>query len=210
MAQKGWLTGPRRWLSVAVVFGVLISACGSSEDSPTGSPQTQTQNHGGSMEGHTPRGFAGSGTGLFVGDNLNPGFPDGDGVQMWLSFDLPEGTPTPSRALLRSEALTVRGTPFADLGALQAEPVMYDSFSPQLFDRPSTGAAVTCNRVSDRGIECDVTDAVTQAIDRGEDRAQFRFKFETAGDNDGEADLAMFFLTDSNTNEPGIFTLDLS
>ncbi len=100
--------------------------------------------------------------------------------------------------------------PFADLGALHAEPVRYETFSPELYDHPSTGAAVICDRVGDRGIECDVTDAVARTIDVGEDRAQFRLKFETAGDNDGEADLAMFFLTDSNTNERGIFTLDLS
>jgi hypothetical protein len=228
MAPRGWLMGRSRWLAAAVVPAVLISACGSPEDSPTDGAAIaagehsaadtapsfalplQTQNHGGSMEGHTPRGFAGSGTGLFIGDNLNPGFPDGEGVQIWLSFDLSDATPSPARAVLRSQALTVRGNPFADLGALQAEPVSYDSFSPELFDDASTGAAVTCKRVGDRGIECDVTDAVARAIDVGEDRAQFRLKFERAGDNDGEADLAMFFLTDSNTNERGIFTLDLT
>jgi hypothetical protein len=64
--------------------------------------------------------------------------------------------------------------------------------------------------VRDGGIECDVTDAVERAVALGEDRVQFRLRFETAGDDDGEADLAMFFVTDSNTNEPGIFTLDLS
>ena len=46
------------------------------------------QNQGGSMEGHTPRGFRGMGTGLFAGDNLNQRFPDGDGVQLFLTFDL--------------------------------------------------------------------------------------------------------------------------
>lgn len=200
--------GRNRRVASAVVLGVLISACGSSEN-PSTLP-LQIRNHGGSLEGHTPRGFAGSGTGLFVGDNLNPGIPDGEGVQIWLSFDLSEATPTPTRAVLRSAALTVRGTPFADLGALRVEPVSYDSFSPELFDHPSTGAAVTCDRVGDRGIECDVTEAVARAIHAGEDRAQLRLKFDTAGDNDGEADLAMFFLTDSNTNERGIFTLNLS
>ena len=40
----------------------------------------------GDMEGHTPRGFQGQGTGLFIGDNLNPNFPDGDGVHAYISF----------------------------------------------------------------------------------------------------------------------------
>jgi hypothetical protein len=220
--------GRGRWFGLAVVLAVLVSACASTEDPPTADDATvtdgsstgdtvpsvalplQIQNQGGSMEGHTPRGFAGSGTGLFVGDNLNPGFPDGDGVQIWLTFDISAGTPAPARAVLMSQVLTLSGTPFADLGVLLAEPVSYDSFGPPLFDLPSTGEAATCNRVGDGGVECDVTDAVVRAVDAGEDRAQFRLKFETAGDDDGQADLAMFFLTDSNTNEPAIFTLDLS
>jgi len=222
MEPRDWSMGRVRGFAAAVVLAVLISACGSSspaaiadEPSANDTPDSealpfQIQNQGGSMEGHTPRGFAGSGTGLFAGDNLNQGFPNGDGVQIWLTFDISGGTPTPSRAVLRSQVLTVRGTPFADLGALQAEPVRYASFNPALFDLPPTGAAVTCNRVGDDGIECDVSVAVALAVAAGEDRAQFRLKFETAGDNDGTADLAMFFFTDSNTNERGIFTLDLS
>jgi hypothetical protein len=154
MAPRGWLMRRVRGLAAAVVLAVLISACGSSspgavtdeasvdDTAGSGTLPFQIQNQGGSMEGHTPRGFAGSGTGLF--------------------------------------------------------------------DLPPTGAAATCNRVGDGGIECDVTAAVARAVDAGEDRAQFRLKFDTAGDNDGAADLAMFFLTDSNTNERGIFTLNLS
>jgi hypothetical protein len=217
-----------RWLAPAVMLAVLTSACASSEGSPTadaaivagdgavdetarpGAPLLQIPNQGGSMEGHTPRGFAGSGTGLFAGDNLNPQFPDGDGVQIWLTFDIPAGTPAPMHAVLRSQFLTPRGNPFADLGALLADPVSYDSFAPTLFDLPPTGPAVNCRRVGDDTVECDVTDAVARTVGAGEDRAQFRLKFETAGDGDGEADLAMFFVTDSNTNEAGIFTLDLS
>ena len=50
--------------------------------------QVTLKNHGGATEGHTPRGFSGMGTGLFAGDNLNRNFPEGDGVQIFLSFDL--------------------------------------------------------------------------------------------------------------------------
>jgi len=38
---------------------------------------------------------------------------------------------------------------------------------------------------------------------------QFRIRFETVDDSDGQADLALFYLTDSNTNEPGIFSLTI-
>ena len=77
-------------------------------------------NQGGALEGHTPRGFRGMGTGLFAGDNLNRAFPNGDGVQFFLSFDLsglPEGDII--RAELRSNHLQVTGDPFGDLGALR-------------------------------------------------------------------------------------------
>ena len=48
------------------------------------------------------------------------------------------------------------------------------------------------------------------AIGGGAERAQFRLRFDRVADDDGEPDLALFFLTDSNTNEPGIFQLELS
>lgn len=60
------------------------------------------ENQGGNMEGHTPRGFQGMGTGLFTGDNLNPNFPEGDGVQLFLTFDL-SGLPA-------GEVASARGT----------------------------------------------------------------------------------------------------
>jgi hypothetical protein len=162
------------------------------------------------MEGHTPRGFAGSGTGLFVGDNLNSGFPDDDGVQLWLSFALPASGAAPTRAVLSSDVMTVAGSPFEDLGTLLAEPVTYDGFGPQLFDLAADGPAVDCQRVGAERLECDVTDAVTAALGSGSQSAQFRLRFERVADGDGNQDLALFFLTDSNINEPGIFHLDLS
>ena len=174
---------------------------------PSGS--TIISNQGGALEGHTPRGFAGMGTGLFAGDNLNPSFPDGDGVQIYLTFET-DSSPNVSLAVLSSDALTVRGAPFEDLGSLSAEPVTYEAFGPELFDLDAIGPAVVCERVDTSGISCNVTDSVRAALDTGETRLQFRLSFDQAGDGDGQADLAMFFVTDSNTNEPGIFTLTLT
>jgi hypothetical protein len=201
-----------------VALVLLASACGSSDSdtengsagvAPAASDGLVVENQGGSMEGHTPRGFAGSGTGLFVGDNLNPGFPDGDGVQAFLTFDIGGTGDVPAGAVLRSRVMSVEGDPFADLGALSAEPVIYDAFGRDLFDLAASGPAVVCE-VDSTGIECDVTAALQSAVESGQPRAQFRVKFDRAGDSDGEPDLALFFLTDSNTNEPGIFTLELS
>jgi hypothetical protein len=209
-----------RW---ALAIAVVVTACGSDDGAAPGAsvaPDASggtdaatgpivVSNDGGSMEGHTPRGFAGSGTGLFAGDSLNPSFPADDGVQIWLTFAVPSGTRAPSRALLSSNALTIDGSPFEDLGAMQAAPVTYDSFGPELFDLSPDGPSVDCRLVDATRLECDVTDAAAAAIGTGSENVQFRLRFDRVTDGDGDRDLALFFLTDSNTNEPGIFQLEL-
>ena len=162
------------------------------------------------MEGHTPRGFRGSGTGLFAGDNLNPAFPNGQGVQIFLTFDI-LGVP-PGRvvsALLKSDQFTVSGTPFQDLGALNAEEMVWDRFTPDLWDDEPIPAGASCVfATSPAGpFECDLASAVQRSIDSTHSYTQFRLRFDRAADSDGVADLAAFFRTDSNTNEPGIFEL---
>ena len=92
-----------RKLMFLLAAATLTAACGSADSGAEGVPPFEgseatratasaslpasIENQGGSLEGHTPRGFAGMGTGLFVGDNLNPGFPNDDGVQTWLTVD---------------------------------------------------------------------------------------------------------------------------
>jgi hypothetical protein len=202
-----------RPLALVLVFAACSSAAtpDTTATSLRTDPSSSTilSNQGGSLEGHTPRGFAGMGTGLFAGDNLNPNFPDGDGVQIYLTFQA-QSLVDVSSAVLSSDALTVRGAPFEDLGTLLAEPVSYDVFGAALFDLDPIGPAVACRRTGSSGIACDMTDSVRSAFDAGETRLQFRLRFDQAGDGDGRADLAMFFITDSNTNRPGIFTLTLT
>jgi hypothetical protein len=204
----------------------LIAACGSTdsgaddgsevgaseavvEDSGSQVP-ISIENNGGSLEGHTPRGFAGMGSGLFAGDNLHPGFPNDDGVQSWLTFALPAGLDTPISAVLSTGSLVEQGSPFKDLGSLTVEPVQYREFSADLFDLDAEGDASVCERLGGGRMECDVTESLVAAIAAGQQRVQFRLKFDRIGDGDGSQDLALFFLTDSNTNEPGIFHLELS
>jgi hypothetical protein len=199
---------------VIVVLALAAAACTDvTAETTAGSPATDPiisiENDGGDMEGHTPTGFAGSDTGLFVGDNLNPSFPEGEGVQTYLTFALP-GDVEVDRALLTSNVLTTAGTPFDDLGALLAEPVVYEAFGPALFDLVASGAAVACRVVGDSSVECDVTAAVRDAVADGRDTVQVRLRFERPADNDGQADLAMFHRSNSNTNEAGLFTLDLA
>ncbi len=196
-----------RWLLPSLIFAACSAAAAPAVTTDTAG-LVLLVNEGGQLEGHTPRGFAGMGTGLFVGDNLNPSFPDGDGVQVYLTFERPGSLSSVSSAVLSSDVLTVRGAPFEDLGGFLAEPVLYEAFGPNLFDLPATGAPVACER-TDAGLTCDVTETVRDALGADEPMLQFRLRFERAGDSDGQPDLAMFFITDSNTNEPGVFTLTL-
>ncbi|MFV2062577.1 MAG: hypothetical protein ACC726_03570 [Chloroflexota bacterium] len=166
-------------------------------------------NEGGALEGHTPTAFAGMSTGLFAGDNLNPSFPEGVGVQTYLTFFLPPELDV-SSAQIVSDALRVSGTPFEDLGPLLAEPVVYESFGPELFDLAAIGPPTECTVTSETSIQCDATDALVAADAEGMAAAQFRIRFEVPADNDGSQDLAMFFRTDSNTNEAGLFELVIS
>ena len=168
-------------------------------------------NLGGPMGGHTPRGFAGMGTGLFTGDNLNPRFPNGDGVQIFVSFDL--RTLPPGRivaAELRSTHGRVRGMPFKDLGALVGEEIRFERVSPALWNQPPLGTRCILATTAAGPVACDVAAAVQRSRDDGYPLAQFRVRLEQAGDGDGQPDLVMFFLRDTNTNEPGIFALEVT
>lgn len=201
-----------RLLLVLASIAVFGTACASTQetqgaaDERTPGAEISIPNEGSDGEGHTPIGFPGMGTGLFAGDNLNSRFPDGDGVQTYLTFPLPEG-PVATSATLRSNVLQTRGTPFSDLGTLIAERVEYDEFGQHLFDLPSSGDPSACTVIGGTAIACDVTAAVAEAIDEGALSVQFRLRFEQVADNDGQADLAMFYRSDSNTNEQGLFTL---
>lgn len=213
VARQGYSMGIGKPTSVLFVGIVLIAAACSSVSEPpttTSAPQPPTttaiSNQGGTSEGHTPTDFPGTGPGLFVGDNLNASFPDGVGVQTYLEFVL-SGIDEATTAVLRSDRLITSGTPFQDLGALVAEPVVYDTFAPALFDLTAVGPAIPCTVIGGTVVECDVGIAVQNAVVAGLSTVQFRLRFEIPGDNDGVQDLAMFYRTDSNTNEPGLFEL---
>ena len=170
-------------------------------------------NHGGDMEGHTPRGFRGQGTGLFVGDNLNSNFPENDGVQAFLSFDLsalPDGEVV--SATLSARAVTTTGTPFEDLGAVTAEELRYDVFSADLWDRAPATDGHSCVLAESAQLPhaCDIGPIVQRARDDGYGSAQVRLRLERAGDGDGAADLVIWNPDSSNTNQPGLFELEVA
>jgi len=200
----------------ALIVSVLLvaAACAGNETATTSSaPPTAdsitVSNQGGVLEGHTPTGFAGSGTGLFAGDNLNASFPDGVGVQLFLTFALPLDVGI-GDARIVSDALHISGTPFEDLGPLLVEPVSYETFGPELFDLIATGPHSECTVVDETAIVCDVSTAVEELVGEGSVTAQFRIRFTRPADGDGQQDLAMFFRRDSNTNESGIFELEIT
>jgi len=171
------------------------------------------ENQGGSFEGNLPWTTDGAGPGLFAGDNLSAEFPNDEGLAIYLAFSLADvgeidaGLPI-VRATLTSNALQVAGTPFEDLGALSAAPVDYDAFPPTIEEREPTLGPVACEAIIDEAtLTCDVTAALTAAAESGDDRINLTLKFAEASDGDGEPDIAVFFFTDPNSNDRGIFNL---
>jgi len=168
-------------------------------------------NQGGDMEGHTPRGFAGTGTGLFTGDNLNQNFPEGDGVQMFLTFNITNISGTKiSSAILRGSNAEIKGTPFEDLGNLIVESISYSKFSKDLWNAGTSGAVCTLTTETEGVYECDISSFINNALIAGQELAQFRIRFEKAGDSDGEQDMIFFYNINSNTNESGLFELEIT
>ncbi|PCI20325.1 hypothetical protein COB64_02265 [Candidatus Wolfebacteria bacterium] len=168
-------------------------------------------NEGGNSGGHTPRGFSGSGSGLFVGDNLNPSFPEGDGVQTFLSFDLSDISEIEvSSAFLHTDNVEIEGTPFEDLGNLVVDAISYDEFSEDLWNQSPSERVCILATSRDDAFECDVSSFINKIIDSGDTKAQFRIRFDTAGDSDGRSDMVFFNITDINTNEEGIFELKIT
>ena len=194
---------------VGILAVLLVSGCGREEINSVDGVVV-LKNQGPSMEGHTTRGFRGMGSGLFVGDNLNPGFPNGDGVQTFLSFDLSGIKGNVESAILRSNNFKGNGDPFRDLGNLNAEEIRYSSFSADLWDLEPLANGDSCVFSANGEVfECDLGEAVQNSLDDNYDFAQFRLRFDKASDSDGQQDLAMFFISNSNTNEPGIFELEV-
>ncbi len=204
----------------ALIVGAFFFFGSSSEQStvlgdavqiPQESGNTITvDNQGGTMEGHTPRGFAGIGTGLFVGDNLNANFPNGDGLQMFLTFDVSNvSVDVTTSVTLRSSNARIEGAPLEDLGNLLVETVQYDSFSKASWDLEAGPFVCVLGVSASNSFSCDVTEAVAQALERGDSLVQFRVRFEKAGDNDGSPDLVYFNSANSNRNESGIFQLEI-
>jgi hypothetical protein len=153
------------------------------------------------------------GTGLFTGDNLNPRFPGGDGVQIFLTFDLsavPAGKVV--SAILRSDKASVRGTPFKDLGTLRAEEIRYSKFSSALWNlEPLADGAVCEFATSPSGpFQCDLAETVQRSLNDSYSLAQFRLLLDRAGDGDGVPDMVAFFISNSNNNQPGIFELEVT
>lgn len=215
---------PRLARFAAIVgLAIALSACASSDSEDVsasatgdtsgalGAPITLVNDGTTALEGHTPRGFAGSGVGLFAGDNLNSNFPQGEGIQILLTFALPEdlgGVPT--TATLRSDVMSTRGDVFDALGELRAAPVVFEAFSAELWNIEPVGDLVTCERSGDASLTCDVSEAAAAAVQDGRTSLQLQLTLEEVADNDGEQDLVLFNNGDSNVNEPGLFTLELS
>ena len=216
--------------SLAPLSCLLLFACappGATDDDDDAAPvgTAEFENFGdNSKEGHTPRGFSGQGTGLFVGDNINGGFPEGDGVQTFLTFDLTDGDGddildgnlegadlTVHSAVLTAADVSINGSPFDTLGDLLVEHVEFEDFGRDLFnlDTASDEGCVLADS-EDGPFECDLAGLVQAQLDSGRMYVQMRILTEIAGDSDSTADMIVFNPDDSNTDEPGLFSLTVS
>ena len=153
------------------------------------------------------------GTGLFARDNLNPRFPDGGGVQIFLTFDLsalPAGKVV--SAVLRSDRASVRGTPFKDVGTLRAEEIRYSKFSSALWNLEAHDSGAGCEfATSPSGpFQCGLAETLQRSLNDSYPLAQFRLLLDRAGDGDGIPDMVAFFISNSNTNQTGIFELEVT
>ena len=130
---------------------------------------------------------------------------------MFLSFAIePARGGTVENATLSSKHFHQKGTPFEDLGALQLEEMAFARFSPDLWNQDPVAGGLACTFATSANgpFSCDVTQAVQRALDDGRSHVQFRLRFERAGDSDGAADIAMFYLHEMNVNESGCFEID--
>jgi peptidylprolyl isomerase len=171
-------------------------------------------NQGGEFEGNLPWNSDRAGPGLFAGDEIAEGFPDTEGVQIFLTFniegvEIPEGQAIAS-AVLSSRAMAAAGTPFDDLGPLIASPVRFETFPPTPEEREPIGPEVACvPDLEAQLLTCDVAAAMAELIDGEGTLVSFRLRFALPSDQDGQPDVAVFFFRDPNLNERGIFTLDI-
>ncbi|MCO4769500.1 MAG: zf-HC2 domain-containing protein [Deltaproteobacteria bacterium] len=204
-------------LGVASLSGCPLGGASNDDDDEMGGDveTVSSENVGDeSLEGHTPRGFQGQGTGLFTGDNINPNFPDGDGVQIFTTLEMPaeiDADTAVHSAILRLPDYSTNGSPFADLGDLNAQEIVFDAFSSALWDAEVVADGADCVLGSEDGdlLACDVTTAVRNSIEVGRDSVQFRIRFDDAGDSDGSADLLVLNPSDSNEVIPGLVELDV-
>ena len=95
---------------------------------------------------------------------------------------------------------------------MRAEEIRFSQFSPDLWDKLALIGGDVCEiaNTSNGPFQCDVAGAVQRSLDDSYRFVQFRLLLDRAGDNDGSQDLVSFFITNSNTNEPGIFELEIT
>ncbi len=196
------------------IFGGLIAAFGMPEPA-----QAQSSDSAGpiilknagrqDLEGHTPTTFQGQGVGLFIGDNLNAGFPAGAGLQMFLHFDLsklPAGIRI-NTAVLSSKFAHIRSRPLNSLGSILVDNVTYPRFSSGLWNTPRGAAACVLTRRTNGEFGCDLAPSLSRALSQGKKTLALRLRFEHNSDNDGRLDLLSFYSTRPNENVPGIFMI---
>jgi len=155
------------------------------------------------------------GAGSPTSNGLVGDISDDDTVRAFYSFDLPAlpaGTVVIS-AILKLYQITVFGTPFTDLGAIEVShmDLGVDTDTPD-FDRPGLiddlGDLATSPATGYH--QLDVTQAVQDDLDMLRGRSQFRLRFETLTDLDGVGDNVLFEQSTGNPSDADVPLLEVT
>ena len=95
---------------------------------------------------------------------------------------------------------------------MRSEEIRYSKFYSALRNLETLSDGAVCEfATSPNGpFQCSLDETVQRSLDDSYPLAQFRLLMHRAGDADGIPDMVDFFVSNSNTNQPGIFELEVT
>ena len=98
------------------------------------------------------------------------------------------------------------------MGTLRAEEIGYSKFSSALWNLEAHASGAGCEfAISPSGLfQCGLAETVQRSLNDPYPLAPFRLLQDRAGDGDGVPDMVAFLISNSNTNQTGIFELEVT
>lgn len=215
----------------------VLAACGTGSSPDLGALDAASMltpshiaipNAGDPYDGHAPSSAVGTGTGLFLGDELNQNqlasnpsnAGQGWGLRTFVTFlhgaMLPSGAQIISARLVAVQS-RVQGDPYGGLGgSVHIDHLDYGELDPTdyaLSALTSNLAVLSMDKAAGASggkREADITAAVVSDVASSRGRTQLRLHFDKQSDNDSLLDLAVFSdASDTNSNAPGAMSLEI-